>query len=111
MKSGLHVLMERVPQNVDVDAVIKTINSTEGFQSVHDLHVWSITSGLNAISCHAVVNNQMSTAESERLLRQIEHDLELLNIHHMTIQLETSAHQHDNTILFKMKAESSDHHH
>jgi len=111
MKSGLHVLMEGAPQNVDVDAVIKTINSTEGIQSVHDLHVWSITSGLNALSCHAVVNNQMSIAESERLLRQIEHDLEHLNIHHMTIQLETSAHQHDNTILCKMKAESSGHHH
>lgn len=111
MKSGLHVLMEGAPQNVDMDAVIQTIQNTKGIQSVHDLHVWSITSGLNALSCHAVVDDQMSIAESERLLHQIEHDLEHLNIHHMTIQLETSAHQHDNTILCKMKAESSGHHH
>ncbi|MFD3262240.1 cation diffusion facilitator family transporter [Paenibacillus lentus] len=111
MKSGLHVLMEGAPQNVDVDAVIKKIKNTKGIQSVHDLHVWSITSGLNVLSCHAVVNDQMSIAESERLLRQIEHDLEHLNIHHMSIQLETPEHQHDNTILCKMKAESSGHHH
>ncbi|MBW8347992.1 cation diffusion facilitator family transporter [Bacillus sp. IITD106] len=110
-KSGLHVLMEGTPQNVDVDDVIQTIQNTKGIQSVHDLHVWSITSGLNALSCHAVVDHQMSIAESEQLLHRIEHDLEHQNIHHMTIQFETFNHQHDNTILCKMKAESSGHHH
>lgn len=110
-KSGLHVLMEGAPQNVDVDDVIQTIQNVEGIQSVHDLHVWSITSGLNTLSCHVVVDDQMSIAQSERLLHQIEHDLEHQNIHHVTIQLETSAHQHDNSILCKVKAESSGHHH
>lgn len=110
-KSGLHVLMEGTPQNVDVDGVIQIIKNTKGIQNVHDLHIWSITSGLNALSCHAVVAEQMTIAESERLLRQIEHDLEHKNIHHMTIQLETSAHLHDNSILCKAKAESSGHHH
>ncbi|GAA0385947.1 cation diffusion facilitator family transporter [Paenibacillus motobuensis] len=109
MKSGLHVLMEGTPQNVDMNEVIQTIQNTKGVQSVHDLHVWSITSGLNALSCHAVVDDQLSIADSERLLRQIEHDLEHKNIHHMTIQLETSAHRHDNSILCTVKAESSGH--
>ncbi|UHA60862.1 cation diffusion facilitator family transporter [Metabacillus litoralis] len=110
-KSGLHVLMEGAPQNVDVNDVIQTIQNTMGIQGVHDLHVWSITSGLNALSCHAVVNDQMSIAECELLLNQIEHELEHKNIHHMTIQLETTAHQHDNTILCKVKAKSPEHHH
>lgn len=110
-KSGLHVLMEGTPHNVDLEDVIQTIQSTKGIHSVHDLHVWSITSGLNALSCHAVVDNQMSVAESERLLHQIEHDLEHKNIHHMTIQIETTSHQHDNTILCNAKANSSGHHH
>ena len=110
-KAGLHVLMEGTPQNVNIDDVVQTIQNTKGIKSVHDLHVWSITSGLNALSCHAVVDDQMSIAESERLLHQIEHDLEHQNIHHVTIQLETSAHQHDNSILCKVKADSSGHHH
>ncbi len=110
-KSGLHVLMEGTPQNVDVNKVIQTIQNTKGIKRVHDLHVWSITSGLNALSCHAVVGDQMSIGDSERLLHQIEHDLEHQNIHHITIQLETSAHQHDNSILCKVKAESSGHNH
>ncbi|MFC7686369.1 cation diffusion facilitator family transporter [Ureibacillus sp. GCM10028918] len=110
-KSGLHILMEGTPQNVNVDEVIQTLKNTKGIQSVHDLHVWSITSGLNALSCHAVVSDGMSIAESEQMLHKIEHDLAHQNIHHMTIQLETSAHQHDNTILCKAKADSPGHHH
>lgn len=110
-KSGLHVLMEGTPQNVNMDDVIQTIQQTSDVESVHDLHIWSITSGLNALSCHIVVDDQMTIAESELLLRKIEHDLEHKNIQHVTIQLETSAHQHDNSILCTVKAESSGHHH
>ncbi|KRG13667.1 cation transporter [Virgibacillus soli] len=110
-KSGLHVLMEGTPQNVDMEDVIQTIKNTKGVLGVHDLHVWSITSGLNALSCHAVVADQMSIAETEQLLRQIEHELEHKNIQHMTIQLETSAHLHDNSILCKVKSETTGHHH
>ncbi|KGR76338.1 cation diffusion facilitator family transporter [Ureibacillus sinduriensis] len=110
-KSGLHVLMEGTPQNINVDDVIQTISNTKGIQSVHDLHVWSITSGLNALSCHAVVSGDMSITESEKLLHKIEHDLAHQNIHHMTIQLETSSHSHDNTILCNAKADSSGQHH
>ncbi|SFM29357.1 cobalt-zinc-cadmium efflux system protein [Gracilibacillus orientalis] len=110
-KAGLHVLMEGTPENVDMDDVVETIQNKKGIEGVHDLHVWSITSGLNALSCHAVVDERMSIAESERLLRQIEQDLEHQNIHHMTVQLETSDHLHDNSILCKVQAESSGHHH
>lgn len=110
-KSALHVLMEGTPQNVDIDDVIQTIQNTKGIHSVHDLHVWSITSGLNALSCHAVVDAQMTIAESERLLHQIEHELAHKNIHHMTIQLESSSHPHEDAILCNVKKSESGHHH
>lgn len=110
-KSGLNVLMEGTPQNVNLEEVIETIQNTKGIEGVHDLHVWSITSGLNSLSCHAVVNERMPIDESEQILRQMEHDLEHQNIHHVTIQLETSAHLHDNSILCKVQAEPSGKHH
>ncbi|QTD41005.1 cation diffusion facilitator family transporter [Sporosarcina sp. Te-1] len=110
-KSALHVLMEGVPQNVDMDDIIQTIRNAEGVLSVHDLHVWSITSGLNALSCHAVVDDKMTIAESEQVIRTIEHDLSHQNIHHVTIQLETPAHQHDDSILCQVKPESAGNHH
>jgi len=110
-KSGLHVLMEGVPSNVDLNNVLHAIQNAKGVQSVHDLHIWSITSGLNALSCHAVVDDQMTIAESDQLLRTIEHDLAHQNIHHVTIQLETPAHAHDDSILCQVKPEPTGGHH
>lgn len=103
-KSSVHILMEGTPENVEVDKVTKKILSTNGINSIHDLHIWTITSGLNAMTCHAVVDDKMSIRESEILLRILEHDLEHLNIHHVTIQLETIENQHDNSVLCNIKA-------
>ncbi|MED4402216.1 cation diffusion facilitator family transporter [Metabacillus fastidiosus] len=111
-KASIHVLMEGTPQNVDVDDVVQTIERTQGIQSIHDLHIWSITSGLNALSCHAVVNNHLTIKESERILRKIEHNLEHKGITHVTIQMETTVHKHDDSIFCQAKNEPvHDHHH
>ncbi len=110
-KSSVHVLMEGTPDNVEIEKVTEKILKTGGINGIHDLHIWTITSGLNALTCHAVVDEKMTILESEAMLRKIEHDLEHLNIHHVTIQLETSAHRHDESILCNVKAEPSGHGH
>lgn len=110
-KSSVHVLMEGTPENIDIEEVTELLLKTNGIQNIHDLHIWTITSGLNALTCHAVVNEKMTIEESEQLLRKIEHDLEHLSIHHVTIQLETPTHQHDNSILCNVKVEPATHIH
>lgn len=107
-KASIHVLMEGTPSNVDVQEIIQLIEQTDGIESIHDLHIWTITSGTNALSCHAVVNDQLKIAESEHILRKIEHNLQHKGIKHVTIQLETSLHRHDNSILCKLE---NDHEH
>ncbi|WP_438347482.1 cation diffusion facilitator family transporter [Paenibacillus sp. FA6] len=110
-KAAIHVLMEGTPSNVDVSDVIQTIEQTKGIQGIHDLHIWTISSGLNALSCHAVVDDELTIAESESMLRKIEHDLEHKGITHVTIQLETAAHKHDESILCTIKNEPAHGHH
>ncbi|MFJ7371357.1 cation diffusion facilitator family transporter [Lysinibacillus sp. NPDC098008] len=107
-KDAVHILMEGTPKNVDVTEIVEVIEQTNGIKSIHDLHIWTITSGTNALSCHAVVDEQLTVADSERILRKIEHNLEHKGIKHVTIQLETASHQHDNSILCQLKNE---HHH
>lgn len=57
-KSAIHVLMEGTPNNVEVEKVTKKMLSTKGINNIHDLHIWTITSGLNALTCHAVVDEK-----------------------------------------------------
>jgi cobalt-zinc-cadmium efflux system protein len=98
-KDALHVLMEGTPKNVEIKQVINTIKKVEGVIGLHDLHVWCITSGLNALSCHVVVDHDMSIEESQHLLKTIEHDLQHQGIGHVTMQLETEDHLHGDSLL------------
>ena len=110
-KDAVHILMEGTPKNVDVAEIVEVIEQTSGIKSIHDLHIWTITSGTNALSCHAVVDEQLTVADSEHILRKVEHNLEHKGIKHITIQLETASHQHDNSILCQLKNEHEHHHH
>lgn len=111
-KTAVHILMEGTPQNVDAEEIIQIISQTKGIESIHDLHIWTITSGLNALSCHAVVEGGLTIAESEKMLNDIEHHLKHKGISHVTIQLETAAHQHEQSIICKMESEPlHDHYH
>lgn len=100
-KESIHVLMEGTPKNVEIDAVIKTIESIPGVNSMHDLHVWSITSGKNALSCHVVVDGTIFVQESQEMLKTIEQKLEDENIGHVTIQIESDNHPHKDSVMCK----------
>lgn len=98
-KSSLNILMEGTPSDVNLNQVFSMITEEEKIKNIHDCHVWTISNEMNALSCHAVVPNTMTIEEGEVLLNRLEHKLEHLNIQHMTIQLETTDHLHDNNIL------------
>ena len=110
-KSSLHVLMEGAPSNINTKDIIKTIKKFKEVKNIHDFHVWSVTSGLNALSCHIVVEDTMTITENEFLLKRIEHELNHQNIHHVTIQTETSNNNHSEKLFCIVKEEDSQHHH
>ncbi|WP_186575945.1 cation diffusion facilitator family transporter [Aquibacillus kalidii] len=110
-KDSVHVLMEGTPRNVEFDEIVTCIESTDGIISIHDLHVWSITSGQNALSCHAVVKETLTMKESQALLRKIEHQLEHKGIGHVTIQLESDEHPHDDSIMCQLEEQATHSHH
>lgn len=110
-KESIHVLMEGTPRNVNLDEVISLFKNTPGIVDIHDLHVWSITSGQNALSCHAVVKENITLQQCQKLLKKIEHDLLHLGIGHVTIQIENEDHSCDDSILCQIEVEPHHHHH
>lgn len=109
--SAIHILMEGTPSNVDLNEVIKMIEDVQGIKSIHDLHVWTITSGQNALSCHAVVDGTLSVKESQKILLLIEHELEHIGIGHVTIQMESEENPHNSSIFCKNEYDTHSHNH
>jgi cobalt-zinc-cadmium efflux system protein len=83
---SVSVLMENAPLGVDVDEVHRCMAQSPGVSSVHDLHVWTITTGLNALSAHVVIEDGRAHAELLTEIRQVLH--EHFGIDHVTIQIE-----------------------
>ena len=60
MKEAVDVLHEGTPSDVNLANLRQALNEIEGVADVHDLHVWSLTSGVNAVSAHAVLEDGAS---------------------------------------------------
>lgn len=85
----IHILLEATPVDVDMDSLSKALEEISGVKKVCDLHVWTITSGMNAMSGHLVVDDLSISAEVIRTTRKILK--EQYNIEHVTIQVENNA--------------------
>lgn len=73
--------------------LVRDLQRVEGVYDIHDLHVWSIASGMYALSCHAMIDDQQ-TSQSAVILRRLETLLsERYQIGHTAIQFECHAHQ------------------
>jgi cobalt-zinc-cadmium efflux system protein len=87
MKKSINILMEGVPMNISYEEVKKAILQIKGVTGVFDIHIWTITSGMDAITAHVVVSDP---SKSLTILKEISSMLEKrFKITHTTIQIET----------------------
>jgi cobalt-zinc-cadmium efflux system protein len=88
VRRSTHILLEGAPRELDMQQVIATLKQLDGVVDVHDLHVWTISTGMVALSGHVVLRDQM-LSQSNKLLGDINRVLaERYNITHTTIQME-----------------------
>jgi cobalt-zinc-cadmium efflux system protein len=89
LRDSTGILMEQTPPNIDAAAVAQAIVSVPGVSSVHDLHVWRITSGFDALAAHVLVGRG---EDCHGLRREIERRLESeFDITHTTLQVDHDA--------------------
>jgi cobalt-zinc-cadmium efflux system protein len=88
VKESVDILLESTPAHIDVAEVRRSLEAVTDVESVHDLHVWTLTSGVIAMSAHAVVRE---AAVHQRALEAMTAEAARLGIHHTTIQLEKRA--------------------
>lgn len=99
IQEATEILMESTPRHLDVQKVTETLEQISGIVNIHDLHIWTITSGLYALSVHAVVNGNR-----EREVVRCEMMLTLKDkfaLEHTTIQIEEEQHACPNLCFFR----------
>lgn len=87
LKESMNVLLQGVPDGIDIDSVEQAIRGVPGVKDVHDLHIWALTSGKNVLSSHLVADavpgvEQQVLAQVTQLLH------EQFDISHVTLQVE-----------------------
>ncbi len=88
LNESLNVLLEGVPRGVDMHALEQAIVDVPGVLGTHDLHVWTVGSGIIACSCHIVVDEQ-SISSGQQVLRGVSGVLhDRFRVAHTTIQVE-----------------------
>lgn len=86
LRASVAVLMEGAPEHLDVDRIHEAIREIDGVAGVHDLHVWTITSGMVSLSAHIEQADDRSPA---RILGEVQAMLrERFHIRHCTVQVE-----------------------
>ncbi len=85
VKEAVDVLLEATPAHIELESLRRAMAAVAGVREVHDLHVWTLTSGVVAMSAHAVAP---ADAGHQRVLRELHAAVERFGIHHATIQLE-----------------------
>ena len=87
VREAVDVLLEATPAHISLDEVRAALADMQTVQRVHDLHVWTITSGMYALSCHVTVDPPAFSADTLQNIRHLIHIR--FGIAHQTIQLET----------------------
>ena len=85
VKESTDVLLEAAPAHIELADVHDRIATVPGVDSVHDLHLWTVTSGVVAMSGHLVVKDP---TDNQSILEEIQGRMRALGIHHVTVQVE-----------------------
>lgn len=108
-KESVNILMEGTPSNIDIEQVTNALSGISGVKSVHDLHIWTVTSGFDALTCHLHVDDDIPSYpvlyEALQLLDK------QFGITHATIQIENSSIHHQEMMCIVGPQQSDDHHH
>ena len=86
LKDATHILMEGVPERIDLKTLEAAMRQVGGVSAIHDLHVWTLTSGMDSLTAHITLNQ---SADSREVLKDLQALLRTeFKIEHTTLQIE-----------------------
>jgi cobalt-zinc-cadmium efflux system protein len=89
IKESINIFLEATPKDINIEEMLDDLNKINGVKEIHHLHLWTITSGINAMSAHVLIDDLL-TSRSAHILKEIKTLLQRkYNIEHSTVQFES----------------------
>lgn len=112
LTESTQILLESTPRHLDMQTIATVIKNMPGVLNVHDLHIWTVSSGIIACSCHLVVAEQ-SVRSGQQVLQTVANELQkTFHIDHSTIQIEVEGcDPNDMYCTLKVRDTAHSHHH
>lgn len=86
---AFNILLEATPKGIDLGEVVGAVQKVDGVRDIHDVHIWSITSGLHALSAHLLIEDQLTSCSAD-IVERVESILKRdFGIAHTTLQCES----------------------
>ena len=94
IRKTFHILMQGSPENLDQTALVAQIKAIDGVLNIHDLHIWTLTSGQHLLSIHLVASPQTSLRQTQIMICEVKNIAQQHHISHTTVQIETEQNEH-----------------
>jgi cobalt-zinc-cadmium efflux system protein len=88
LRDSFKMAVDAVPSGIDVEHIRETILKMQDVTNIDHIHVWPLSTTENALTAHVLLNEQLNFEEKIKLVHKIKHELEHLNIHHSTIEMD-----------------------
>jgi cobalt-zinc-cadmium efflux system protein len=88
LRSSIRLSLDGVPGYISMDDIIATAVKIDGVKGIHHIHIWAISTTENALTAHLVLQPETNSDDEQRIKSDLKHQLEIKNIHHVTIETE-----------------------
>lgn len=106
VSESVNILLEAVPKEIKLEEVLSSVKEIEGVRNIHDVHLWTLTSGVYALSAHVLIDDVL-TSHTTEILEKINRLLqERYKIQHTTLQFECEA--CDENLVCRLSAQNRD---
>jgi cobalt-zinc-cadmium efflux system protein len=88
LRDSFKMAVDAVPSGIDIGNIRETILKIKEVTDIHHIHVWPLSTTENALTAHVLLNEKLNFEEKIKVVQKIKHQLEHLNIHHSTIEMD-----------------------
>ena len=88
-KESLKLTLDAIPKGIDLVNIKKIILNNDRVKDVHHVHIWALSSTINALSAHIILDKEYSIQDSMKIKAHLRHELEHHNIQHITIEIDS----------------------